>query len=325
MSAGQPPSPAGDEHTIDNALRGADTAPAARLDRALALIIVALPAVGTVLAIALWIAGHGPGPVEWAVFGVFYFATALGLEVGFHRHITHKAFNARPWVRATLIAMGSMGVHGPVNWWAAIHRRHHATSDGPGDPHSPHLSGAGADGLLKGLYHSHFGWLFVGRSTRPDGWERYVPDLYRDPLVFRQHMQYYRWVVIGLVVPPLVCGLAARSWSGVLLGFLWGDLVRIFAVSHCIWALNSFCHVIGRRDFATTAHDRSRNSLLLALPTFGQGWHNNHHAFPGSAFTGLHWWQLDPGGLFVRVLQALRLVSDVNRPSAELIEKKRLS
>ncbi|KVD41151.1 fatty acid desaturase [Burkholderia ubonensis] len=296
-----------------------------RLDRRIAAVVTLLPALGTVAAIALWVGGYVPGAVELIVFAVFYFATALGLEVGFHRHVTHKAFKAKPWVRVALIALGSMGAHGPVNWWASTHRRHHSTSDGDGDPHSPHLSGEGAGGRLKGLYHSHMGWLFVGESTRPAGWEKYVPDLYQDPLVFKQHMAYYRWVWIGLALPPLICGLASRSWMGVLLGFLWGDMVRIFAVSHCIWALNSLCHVIGRRDFHTTAHDRSRNSLLLAIPTFGQGWHNNHHAFPASAFTGLHWWQIDPGGLLVRVLERLHLVYDVQRPSAELIEKKRIA
>lgn len=294
-----------------------------KLDQRLAAVITLVPTLGTLAAVALWMIGYGPGPVEIAVFGVFYFATALGLEVGFHRHITHKAFKAKPWVSTALIAMGSMGIHGPVIWWASTHRRHHSKSDVNGDPHSPHLAGNHARGRLKGLYHSHMGWLFEGGSTRPKGWQQYVSDLYEDPIVLKQHMLYYRWVLIGLVLPPVICGLASGSWMGALLGFLWGALARIFAVSHCIWALNSLCHVIGKRDFNTTRHDQSRNSFLLAIPTFGQGWHNNHHAFPASAFTGLRWWQIDPGGLFVRLLQVFRLVSDVNRPSPEAIASKR--
>ena len=295
------------------------------LDRRIALVVTLLPAVGTLAAIAAWVVGYGPGAIEWTVFGVLYVATAVGLEVGFHRHVTHKAFDAKPWVRNVLIALGSMGVHGPVNWWAATHRRHHSTSDAEGDPHSPHLSGDDLTGRIRGLYHSHMGWLFLGTSTRPEGWERYVPDLYRDPLVFRQHMAYYRWVVVGLALPPVICGVVGRSWSHALLGFLWGDMVRVFAVSHCIWALNSFCHVIGRRDFHTTAHDRSRNSLLLAIPTFGQGWHNNHHAFPASAYTGLRWWQIDPGGIVVRILESLHLAFNVHRANEESISKKRIN
>jgi stearoyl-CoA desaturase (delta-9 desaturase) len=293
-----------------------------QLDQRLAVLITMLPTVGTVAAILLWAYGYPPGSLALSFFGVLYFATALGLEVGFHRHVTHKAFKAKPWVSAMLIAMGSMGVHGPVIWWASTHRRHHAKSDVAGDPHSPHLSGGTLIARAKGLYHSHMGWLFVGGSTRPAGWQQYVPDLYRDALVFRQHMQYYRWVWIGLIVPPLVCGLAEHSWLAALQGFLWGGLVRIFAVSHCIWALNSFCHVIGRRDFNTTVNDQSRNSLLLAIPTFGQGWHNNHHAFPASAFTGLRWWQIDPGGILVHLLELCGLASEVNRPNPEAIAKK---
>ncbi|OGB22696.1 MAG: fatty acid desaturase [Burkholderiales bacterium RIFCSPLOWO2_02_FULL_57_36] len=294
-----------------------------KLDQRLAAAVTLVPLLGTLAALALWIAGYGPGWVEITAFAMLYFATALGLEVGFHRHVTHKAFKAKPWVSAALIAMGSMGVHGPVIWWASTHRRHHSKSDVAGDPHSPHLSGSGLRARLKGLYHSHMGWLFEGGSTRPSGWQQYVPDLYRDPIIYTQHMRYYRWVLIGLVLPTVLCGAASGSWMGALLGFLWGGLVRIFAVSHCIWALNSLCHVIGKRDFKTTANDQSRNSLLLAIPTFGQGWHNNHHAFPASAFTGLRWWQIDPGGLFVRLLQLLRLVSDVNRPTPEAIARKR--
>lgn len=296
-----------------------------QLDQRLAAVITILPTLGVVAAVALWMMGHAPGAAPLATFGVLYFATALGLEVGFHRHVTHKAFKAKDWVSTALIAMGSMGVHGPVIWWASTHRRHHSTSDGSGDPHSPHLSGSSLGARLKGLYHSHMGWLFEGGSTRPAGWRQYVSDLYEDPIVLTQHMQYYRWVIVGLVLPAIIGGLAAGTWMGALQGFLWGSLVRIFAVSHCIWALNSLCHVIGRRDFKTTTHDQSRNSLLLAIPTFGQGWHNNHHAFPASAFTGLRWWQIDPGGLLVRLLLLFGLVSDVNRPNAEAIARKRIA
>jgi stearoyl-CoA desaturase (Delta-9 desaturase) len=296
---------------------------AARLDRRLAVAVTVLPTAGTLLALALWLAGHGPGPAEIVVFVVLYLATALGLEVGFHRHVTHKAFKADERVRMLLIALGSMAAHGPVIWWAAVHRRHHATSDTPDDPHSPNLTGRGIGARLAGLYHSHMGWLFEAGSTRPPGWQQYVQDLYKDGTVLRLHMQYYAWVAIGLLAPTLFCGLVTRSWFGALSGFLWGGLVRSFAVSHCIWSLNSFCHVVGSRYFDSGEGDRSKNSFILALFTFGQGWHNNHHAFPSSAYTGLTWWQIDFGGQFVGLLKASGLAWDVRRPSVEAIDRKR--
>lgn len=301
----------------------ADTGRAARLDRRLALAVTLLPAAGTLIAFLLCFAGLPPGPAPLGAFVLLYLASALGLEVGFHRHVTHRAFQASRAVRLFLIGCGSMAAHGPVIWWAAVHRRHHGTSDMEGDPHSPHLSGSGTSGILKGLYHSHVGWLFQGGSTRFPGWQRQVADLYRDETLLRLHLNYYAWVAAGLLLPTLACGLIEGSLKGALLGFLWGGLVRAFAVSQCIWALNSFCHVIGRRAFDTGRHDRSRNSFLLALVTFGQGWHNNHHAFPQSAFTGLAWWQADPGGWCVRLLQLLGLVREVQRPSAAAIAAKR--
>lgn len=303
----------------------AATAAATDLDRKLAYAVTLLPLAGTVAAFVLWIAGYPPGWPALTMFVLLYLATALGLEVGFHRFVTHRAFKAGPIVRLLLIGMGSMAAHGPVIWWAAIHRRHHATSDTPNDPHSPHQSGGGIGGLVRGLYHSHVGWLFVGHSTRPPGWQRYVGDLYKDPGLLRLHMQYYVWVLIGIVLPTAVCGALTGTWMGALQGFLWGALVRSFAVSQCIWALNSFCHVIGGRYFDTGVNDKSKNSFLLSLFTFGQGWHNNHHAFPNSAYTGLRWWQVDFGGMFVHLLRVLGLITEVNRPSLDAIARKRVS
>jgi stearoyl-CoA desaturase (delta-9 desaturase) len=309
--------------SAENWRQAGSVAAAARLDRKLAVAVTVLPTAGTLLAVALWIAGHGPGAAEIGIFIFFYLATALGLEVGFHRHVTHKAFKANEHVRALLIALGSMAAHGPVIWWAAVHRRHHATSDTHADPHSPNLAGDGIWSRIRGLYHSHMGWLFEGASTRPIGWQQYVQDLYKDTTVLRLHMQYYTWVAVGLVAPALICGVLTGSWFGVLSGFLWGGLVRSFAVSHCIWSLNSLCHVIGSRYFDTGDEDQSKNSFTLALFTFGQGWHNNHHAFPSSAYTGLRWWQIDFGGQFVSLLKVLGLAWEARCPSIEAIAKKR--
>ena len=299
----------------------ARTSDQAQLDQALAFVVTVIPTLGTAAALALWWAGYGPGLAQLIPAALLYIFTVIGLEVGFHRHLAHRAFRAGPVVRAALLATGSMAIHGPVIWWCAIHRRHHKLSDTEGDPHSPALSGGGVGGKLKGFFHSHMGWLFRRGSTRPDGWRDRVQDLYKDDLVLRIHLQYYLWTIVGLAIPVVVGGLA-QGWSGALLGFLWGGTVRLFLVNQCIWSLNSLCHLIGRAYFRTD--DYSKNSFTLALFTFGQGWHNNHHAFPQSAYTGLTWWQIDFGGWVVGSLKALGLVWDVQRPTPKMIAHKQL-
>ncbi len=296
-----------------------------KLDRKLAFLVINVPTLGTLLAIVLCFFGYFPNILHLSLFVVFYIATVVGLEVGFHRHLAHKAFKANRLVRKTLIILGCMGVHGPPIWWTAVHRHHHITSDSSRDPHSPHLSGEGIKGLMKGIYHSHMGWLLRGTSTRPPNWHRLVRDLYGDPLVLSIHMHYFRWAVIGLILPAVIAGLVGMTVADVLMGFLWGGVVRMFAVNNCIWALNSFCHVIGRQSFDTGGVDKSKNSFFLALLTFGEGWHNNHHAFPYSAYTGIYWWQVDFGGMVVRALKAFGLVWDVRFPSKNMIEKKAIN
>jgi len=299
----------------------ARTSEQARLDQALAVVVTVVPTLGSCVALGLWWRGYGPGLAELIPAILLYIFTVIGLEVGFHRHLAHRAFRAGPAVRAVLLASGSMAIHGPVIWWCAIHRRHHKLSDIEGDPHSPALSGDGAVGKLKGFFHSHMGWLFRRGSTRPDGWRERVQDLYKDDLVLRIHLQYYVWTLVGLAIPTVVGGLA-HGWFGALLGFLWGGTVRLFLVNQCIWSLNSLCHLIGKAYFRTD--DYSKNSFTLALFTFGQGWHNNHHAFPQSAYTGLTWWQIDFGGWVVGSLKLLGLVWDVQRPTSKMIAHKQL-
>jgi stearoyl-CoA desaturase (delta-9 desaturase) len=213
-----------------------------------------------------------------------------------------------------------MAFQGPVIWWAATHRRHHKLSDDPGDPHSPHLAGAGVAGTLRGFFHSHIGWLFTASSMRPANWAAIVKDLYRDEAIFRVHMTYYYWLAAGIVVPSALCGLVRGSWLGVLMGLLWCGTVRIFLSSHFIWALNSFAHVFGTRAF-DLKRDTSRNSLLLAIPTFGQGWHNNHHAFPTAACIDFKWWQLDIGGWIIRGLARAGLAWQLKAPSERATNK----
>lgn len=289
-------------------------------DYRIAWIVTVTPCVLTVAAIVLIFFGLRPGILELSLCFGMYLLTLIGVEVGFHRHFTHSSFKTYMPIRATLAILGSMGFEGPVIWWTAVHRRHHKYSDEEGDPHSPNLHGPGPWGSLKGFYHAHMGWLFDSASTRGAGWNTYTPDLYRDKTIFRIHAWYFYWLGLGVVVPVLICALAHHNFSGALLGLLWGGAVRIFLLNHAIWAINSVTHRWGKRDFHTPDH--STNNIWLSLPTLGEAWHNNHHAFPSSAFTGFCWWQLDPGGWIIELMKRTGLAWDVKRPTREHIKRK---
>ena len=248
------------------------------------------------------------------VFALVYVLTGFGVTVGFHRHLTHRSFETTRGVRATLAALGSAAIEGPVISWVADHRRHHAFSDEDGDPHSPHVGhGGGLRGTLRGLFHAHVGWLFI--HTNRGSKERFAPDLLRDPVIRFIDRTFVLWVVVGLAVPfGLGMALGGTIVAG-LTGLLWGGPVRIFVLHHLTYSINSLCHVFGRRPFATG--DESRNLAWLAVPTFGEAWHNNHHAFPTSAVHGLRRWQLDPSALVIAGLERVGLAWNVVRVSPE--------
>jgi stearoyl-CoA desaturase (delta-9 desaturase) len=295
---------------------GASTANARarRRERRIALVVVLTPFLALVLAIVLlW--GRGVGPIELGLLAGMYSLTMTGLTAGFHRHFSHNSFQATPAVRVGLAILGSMGAQGPVLYWAAIHRRHHAFSDRQGDPHSPHLSGEGWLGWLRGLWHAHVGWLFVHEVT---DWGRYVLDLLRDRMVYRINRLYFVWVLLGLAIPAALGGLLAWSWEGAGLGLLWGGLVRVCLCQHTVWAVNSLGHLYGSAPYRTQTHDESRNNFWLSFAAFGDNWHNNHHAFPYSAMHGLRWWQIDLAGYLIRGLRLLGLVWDVKAPPQHL-------
>jgi stearoyl-CoA desaturase (Delta-9 desaturase) len=284
--------------------------------KSIAFLVVVLPPLGTIYAI--WLAVRtGIGPVEIGLFALFHALTTIGATVGFHRHFAHKAFEARPWVRRALGILGSMAAQGPLAYWVATHRRHHTFSDEPCDPHSPNLHGEGLVEWLKGQWHAHIQWLFISERTNTN---RFARDVLRDALTVQINGQYLNWVAVGLVVPAVLGGLLTMSWIGVLKGFLWGGLVRMFAVHHAFWAIGGIAHSIGWRAFDTK--EDSRNNFWLAIPNYGEGWHNNHHAFPNSAYFGLRWWQLDVGAWVVNGLKALGLITNVNRPTPEMIAAK---
>lgn len=302
--------------------RQARLASLARLDKKLAWVVTCAPPVGFVVAMVLPFYGYPISMLDIGLWLGMHVPILIGVEVGFHRHFAHRSFKTHRAVEIALAVMGSMAFQGPVIWWAATHRRHHKYSDQPGDPHSPHLFGSGLRAQVKGLFHAHMGWLFVPQSTRADGWDRYAYDLYRDRGIFKVHSLYFYWLLLGFVIPAVVGGAVTRSWSGVFLGFLWGGLVRIFMMNHVFyWCINSVTHSFGTRPFRSD--DLSTNNVWLAIPTLGQSWHNNHHAFPSSALMGLRWWEMDIGGWVVRSLGRLGLAWDIKKPTRAMMQRQK--
>jgi len=267
--------------------------------KAYVLIIVTVPFLGTVLAIvSLW--QRAIRLSDLVLLVTMYTLTALGMTAGFHRMLTHRSFRAHPTVKLILLILGCMGVEAPPIEWAATHIKHHALSDREGDPHSP----------MEGLFHAHLGWLFKDRFADPQQYCRY---LLKDPIVVFVNRTFLLWVVLSLLIPFVFGG-----WTG----FLWGALVRIFIGHHVTFSVNSICHTFGKREFET--NDRSRNEWVVGLLAFGEGWHNNHHAFPRSAFHGLHWWQFDLSGYVIWTLERLGLAHDVYRVSPASLARSSL-
>jgi stearoyl-CoA desaturase (Delta-9 desaturase) len=257
-----------------------------------------------------------------AVFAILYLLTGLGITVGFHRHLTHRAFKTSRTVRGVLAALGSAAIEGPVISWVADHRKHHAFADCEGDPHSPHVGhGGGWRGALSGLLHAHVGWLFI--HTQRGARDRYAPDLLRDPVVSFIDRTFVVWVLAGFGAAfGLGVAIGGTVVAG-LTGLLWGGAVRMFFLHHVTYSINSICHFFGRRGFATP--DRSGNVSWLALPSMGESWHNNHHAFPTSAVHGLRWYQIDISALVISAMEKVGLVWDVVRVSPERQARKAAS
>ena len=288
------------------------------LDRFLTGTITVLPFLGLILVgWQLW-----DEALSWsdiAVFLIVYSLTGLGITIGFHRLLTHRSFKTKPWLRFTFAALGSAAIEGPVISWVADHRKHHAFSDQPGDPHSPHVDhGHGLTGALRGLFHAHVGWLFI--HTDRANKERYAPDLMSDPVIRYVDRTFFIWVFVGLLFPFLLGWAIGGTLLAGLTGLLWGGLVRMLVLHHVTYSINSLCHFFGRRDYATD--DESRNLLWLAPLSFGESWHNNHHAFPTSAHHGLRWWQVDVSAMVIRGLEKVGLAWDVQRPSAKRMAAK---
>ena len=290
---------------------------------------VVFPFLGCLLAIGLmWNYGWMGWPYLLMLIGGWIFTT-LGITVGFHRLLTHRSFETYRWVRAFWTMLGALSVEGEPLIWCAVHRRHHGHSDQEGDPHSPNLEGPGVWAALRGFWHGQVGWLFTGYWSFPD-FEKYIPDLTRDRLLMWVNRNYYLFVLLSLLLPACA-GYAVEAWFGdgsrtpwfgAFLGFLWGGLVRIFFTHHVTWSINSVCHLFGRRHFRSDDH--STNNWLCAFLSMGEGWHNNHHAFPTSARHGLLWYQFDLSWLVIRAMSAVGLAWNVKLPTARALASRRL-
>jgi stearoyl-CoA desaturase (delta-9 desaturase) len=252
------------------------------------------------------------GLVSWNdldIFLIMYIPLALGITVGFHRLFTHRAFETSRPLRYLFAILGEMAVQGPVIAWVSDHRKHHAFTDEEGDPHSPHLNDSG----WRGLVHAHVGWL-MNEQGRAD-WDRYAPDLKKDPGMRLINAWSPFFVVLGMAIPAGLGLLIIGGAKGALYGFLWGGLIRMFVLSHVTWSINSVCHFFGKRRFNT--EDRSTNVWWLALFSLGEAWHNNHHAFQQSARQGLGRFQVDPSWGVIWMLERAHLAWGVVRISPE--------
>jgi stearoyl-CoA desaturase (Delta-9 desaturase) len=281
-----------------------------------ALAIVVVPAVGLVVALAV-ASRIGVTRLDLALFVGMFVVTMLGISAGYHRHFSHRSFRANRAVRILLGICGSMAAQGSLSYWVSNHRRHHHYADRPGDIHSPYYVEERALGGLEGFWHSHMGWTFNHDLTNPLLFAR---DLYRDRAISRVNQLYLFWVALGLAIPFALGALLSGTWTGAATGFLWGGLARMFLCYHFTNAIDSVTHIFGGRTYQT--QDHSTNNAWMALPTMGEGWHNNHHAFPSSAIFGFRWWQVDPGAWLIRGLEKLGWAWDVQLPPQNAIAEK---
>jgi stearoyl-CoA desaturase (delta-9 desaturase) len=263
--------------------------------------------------------GWGIGWADLTVAAVFYTVSTLGVTVGYHRYFTHGAFKARRPLRIALAVAGGLAAQGPVIGWVADHRRHHAFSDREGDPHSPWLFGTSPAALAKGFWHAHMGWLFGRDKTNID---RFAPDLAADRAIRVVDRLFPLWVALSALLPAVLGGLLTMSWWGALTGFLWAGLARIAFQHHVTWSVNSVCHMIGDRPFAS--RDRSANFWPLAILSMGESWHNSHHADPTSARHGVRRGQIDISARVIWFFERFGWAWHVRWPTPERLARMTL-
>jgi stearoyl-CoA desaturase (delta-9 desaturase) len=290
--------------------------PDSSLDRFLVGLFVAVPLLAVLAAIPLaW--GWGLGWHDIVIAFVFYVVTGMGITMGFHRHFTHSSFKAARPLHVSLAIAGSLAIEGPVLVWVADHRRHHKYSDREGDPHSPWRFGNDWKALTKGLLYAHVGWMFNPNRTSQ---QKFCPDLLADPPIRRVSSTFPLWVAVSLLAPALIGGLWSMSLAGALTAFFWASLVRICLLHHVTWSINSVCHTFGNEDF--DVRDKSRNVAWLAIPSFGESWHNLHHSDPTCARHGALKGQIDISARAIWIAEKLGWAWDVRWPDEDRLSGK---
>jgi stearoyl-CoA desaturase (delta-9 desaturase) len=280
-------------------------------------VFVIVPIAALVAAMPLaW--GRGLSWLDVLLTVAFHTVTLLGITVGFHRYFTHMSFKAGRPLRIALAVAGSMAAQGPILHWVADHRRHHAFADRPGDPHSPWAFGTSPSALLQGVWHAHVGWILNRDLTNQ---RRFAPDLLADRDIRTVHRMFGPLTLVSLLTPALLGGLLTWSWYGGLTAFFWASLVRVALQQHVTWSVNSICHLIGQKPFS--AHDKSTNFWPLALLSFGDSWHNLHHADPTCARHGVQRGQIDISGRLIWMLEKLGLAYDVRWPTPDRLARLR--
>jgi len=278
---------------------------------------VFVPMLALVAAVPLaW--GWGLGWHDIVLAVVFYAISGLGISMGYHRYFTHGSFKAvRPFKIALGVA-GTLAIEGPVLTWVADHRRHHKYSDREGDPHSPWRFGTDWKALIKGLVFAHIGWMFDPNRTSQ---EKFCPDWLADSDIVRVSRSFSWLTAASLLAPALIGGLWAWSWVGAVTAFFWASLVRVSFLHHVTWSINSICHTFGKEEFEV--RDKSRNVNWLAILSFGESWHNLHHADPTCARHGVLKGQIDIAARLIWVAEKLGWVYDVRWPDEARLTGRR--
>ncbi len=288
----------------------------ARAKRVVALVTIGIPAIGFAIAVYLMVTGRAT-LLDYTLFVVFYVIQMFGITLGFHRYVAHKSFKTNRFFEGVLMISGSMALEGPLTFWVSTHRRHHRFADGPGDPHSPNLSGAGIAGKMKGLWYAHIPWMFSDQEARVNVFAR---DVLRDRCLFNYSRTYPIWALLSLLLPAVLGFAIGGTLAAAFSGFIFGGLARVFLANQAAWCVGSISHMIGSRPFATK--DNSANNWPVAVFTFGEGLQNNHHAFPSAYRHAMRWWEPDLSGWVLAVLAKARIVWDLRMPDDHTINKR---
>src|SRR6266702_4069689 len=285
-------------------------------ERILVGLFVAVPMLALLAAVPLaW--GWGLGWRDIVIAVVFYAISGLGISMGFHRYFTHGSFKATRAFKIALAVAGTLAIEGPLLTWVADHRRHHKYSDKEGDPHSPWRFGGDWKALTKGLAFAHIGWLFDSNRTSQ---QKFVPDWLADADIPRISRWFPGLVAVSLLAPAAIGWLWTGSWQGALTAFFSASLVRVAFLHHVTWSINSICHTFGKEEFEV--RDKSRNVNWLAILSFGESWHNLHHADPTCARHGVLKGQIDIAARMIWLAEKLGWASAVRWPAARRLSAK---